>query len=372
MAEQTIQWASLNLGALVPDEVTALVDLAQGVVTTLQAVVDVVGGILDILANLLLADLDLTKLSILALVEAVNAAISFFESTSISIAWYVPTAFRNAPTVPLLLEKFAASFSDESDADRPLTQDEDTFYLMWFVIAATRNLANVRNILAPLFEFLGRPLAGLGLGGAATQLELARKSVLGRTNKWPPVMKSAQGQEPNWTSLRLADFGPIAEIVTALKGMRDAVAKPGDNVDQVRARVELILARVEKMEEKVQQVIDAIQEVTDLARDMASPRVHMLAVFGQGDTLEQQRTLRRATTRPDYPLKDRKGLDYGGAFVVHVQSDVGSTINTIRTMLGVSDSATEFVESELVEPTEQSSIAIVGGAKLAKESWNVG
>lgn len=370
MSVQSI-WQTINLGNLLSDEVIATLGTSQGVIDLLGPVIDTVATILDLLLVVTIADLDLVKAAIAALILALDAVIDFFIATSVGVTYLVPTSYRSAPTVQTLLNRVAESFDDKTDANRPIGQSEEDFFLMWVAIGAGPSVKELFEAFQKLMELFGKPLPDLGTG---TSLSFYDKA-LGTPPRYPPFVVGGQGQAPTWESYRLADLQPFSIVVNALFTIRGVLAKGSDNVEQLQQRISLIRQRLAAVEAQIQRVLDLA--ITLLEATQAVSGLRLLALYGQGSIATQQQKLREATALPSYPFETTAQKENSACFVLHFQAGTGTALEAIMSLLAVDDAFDKFGQEKILDPIEQASeqisantTATKSAAKSATEPWD--
>lgn len=320
-----VVWTQLDLADLIPDAVSGVVDSAGAAVGALSSVLGTTADVLDLIGNTQIPHIDLISVAVSALVELIEAAVEALITTSIGLAWWVPSGYRSLLTPYLVLDRFAKSLDDENDPERPYSTEE-TDYAIAVIFSSRPTIQATATEIGELLELLGRPL-GLPVAAPATSFfdEALEDGV------WPPRPPQGQGEAPDWETLRLADVEPLRTAVNALLSLRDSVASSDDNVEQFVARVGMIQRRVSLIADKVAAISQAISDFSEARSRIAS--LNVLAITGRGDTQDQQAALRLATYADDYPFGDE--VLPVGAVCLHAQSSGPAGVELFRSLFGL-------------------------------------
>lgn len=360
-------WGQVDLSNLMPSEFADVIDVAEAAVTFLAGILETIGAVLEIVVITERAATDLLRAAFDQLVELVEAAVEFFVATSISVAHFIPTSWKSAPNVPLLVEKFARSFDDETDVNRPLGGSDENYFVLFLALATGPNPVAVLNVLEPLLALFRLPLPGVNL---ALDHRSYLEQVLGEPPTWPPTARVGQGQAPDWTTVRLADFGPIGEAVKALLSLRDSLKKTSDNLSMLVARANLILKRAALIQAGLADLVEAIEAFYRVLEDMTG--ITGLLLHGQGSVLSQREALRAALGAGDNPFIGSDGAEFAGGICLHVQSGIGATIEVAKTLLGATrlgarKAYTQELEEKYAAPVSVVASNVEGVKKGAKE-----
>jgi hypothetical protein len=356
----SVHWDSLVLGDFIGIDISALVDVVVGVVDTLATVLSIAAEILELVATLLIEDIDLVKAAVLALVAAIEAAIEFLTGTSIGLSYYVPKSFNGIPGVRSLINKFASSITDQADPNRPTFVENEAHFLWWFIVAAEETYPEASRKLQAILELLG-----IVLDDPPEETSIFEKT-LEEQGYWPPVVAPGGGEEPNWQTFRLSDVGVFRDLVVSLKSIAASVYKIGSNVEQIRSRIELIQERAILLQDSID-ALRALLESIATARESVTG-LHSLVVRGQANTSDQQAAFLSSKSAEDFPFKEITGAAAAGV-CLHLQAADGALIDTFETLFGLYKSTREFTPREAVGEavTTVSYIDVVGAAK---RGWN--
>jgi len=343
----SVTWQTLDLSSLISSEIVDITESAQSVITILSTLVDTVATALELVALLTLAEIDLLRTAVEVLIAAIDAAIALYTDTTVGVIYYLPTNYKKSLTVPRLLSLVSQSFDDRTDPARPTGDDEGNNFLFWLVVGVDVNIKSLIEKFNALLELFGRPFPNL---------DIDTDSFFAEAESYPPPTEPGQGQAPDWESFRLADLEPFSVAVNALLSLRAQLAKDLNSVDQLRARIELIQRRLAEIEALIQEILDLLSRI--LAAIDAAGGLNVLSLYGQGSIDTQQQALLTATSRPSYPFANVSNIEVAGCFGLHLQSGTGGAIEVLRTLLGVKDSAQEFIDNRIDAPISQASQTI--------------
>jgi hypothetical protein len=365
--EKTIIWAELDLASLIPPEVLDAISQTGTLAETLKTLSDAVTAVLDVLAGIIVGSVDLMAAALQALISALDALIEFFVATSVGITWLIPYEYKTAPTCAEFLRTISASFDDTNDIYRPISNSPDTHYLMWFGIASGPTIADVQSKINALMALLKQPILTPETDGFFIN------DYLGEPPVWPPINNTDVSRAPDWSSIKLGEFGPFAAVVNGLLSIRSILVMPANEVEQLRARIALIQKRVAD----ILMIVDEIIAVQKLVEDFTNAATNLvsLVIYGQGNSTQQKVAILEAINEPNYPYKYAGNFEKCGGIVLHFQSANSGAIEVLKKLFNVKEVITT-ARAEVATLTDSISDKVDAATEnidnvqdLIKESW---
>lgn len=297
-----LRWSKLTLGDI--PGVKEFVTTAKAPIEVVNAVLQFVAGILEVVSNLLIAIPDPYRALILAAYQILKDIVDDLLASGAYVYFDAPGLTSNVATLtdmgmaqpdlpkwvagdkPKRVDppadgfqqwafRFKQSFDDAGDHNRPVFSDGAPVEAL-FIVATAPQLPDLAAI-GPLFEKLFDVKA---FGKAWEHFAAGFPS-------WPddPDRSRLRGTSvhPDWVAWRLRDIGPDTYPLRELEKIPEALLKLLMNVDDIVGLLKKLIAAVKAKIEVLRQIIEVIQQIIDaLAALTATGLAALVVVSDEG------------------------------------------------------------------------------------------
>jgi len=317
------------------DSIASVVEGVDNVAFTINALIETLEVIVDIVAIALGFATDAFSAFITALREVVTGILNLFTGLSISTLYHFPSSPKSRRTPDEILYDVANAYTDLEDGNRPVTVSDTSAV----ALLALWSLPNIEELLN-VFGRLKSQIEGIGedlFDGFTSTKYSAVTEVLDLDS----VLKGGQGSAPDFNyKIDLLEFGAIKNLVVALTEAINGLSSAKSRLDAISEILELARRRVNIISNRVQAILDAINGIAQLFAFGDANAV--LVLSGTGKDQDFSRALMNSVNHPNYPqsslsnkvedlLRDRgivtdeklrtgKEILYSGAVLLHVQA----------------------------------------------------
>lgn len=361
--DYSINWTELNLSALIPEAVQSVSDVLADTLEVLTTLLEIVKVVLDIVAAILLGISDLVALALEAAIFAIDAAIEFFIGTSISFCMHIPESFRSADNPDQFVDRISKAFNDKKDTQRPFGDSEGNFFMTWVAMAAVPDYTKILDIIEAIMELFGKPIkVNMSDHKGRSKFE----DLLGDPPQYPPTLIPGGGTSPDWTTVRLADWGPFKEVVNTLLAVREMLEPNLDKIGYIKKLIEAIGKKIDKLIELSEKLVETVITIIDLLVSLTG--LHVLEVTGTGSTRSISGAIKEGKNSEKYPFEGVGDMMVAGGVALHMQAAAGDAIEVFKALIGFAQdpgSVTKVAEDVMIASIEkETGVKVAEGASI--------
>jgi hypothetical protein len=333
----TIKWSRANFERFFPDEAEDIIAGIGDVVESLTMFITTVEAVLDLVALIGLAAIDVLAAVLRVTIEAIDALIEALIGTSMRVSYSLPTSYKNGKNVSQNLGVLANSMLDKLDANRPYGESEDNYFGMLVVFGAVPSIDELLRVFAAFLKLFSLPDFGNRPKTAPSYYD----------GFYPPELGKSEGVAPNWRASNLADIGILGDFVILLRSLRSALTRPVAVTEHMRKMIEISLRRLKKITATAKKLLAILGDLSAFL--VAGTGLYSFSIHGQGSVAQQAAAIRGAAQLPDCPFQPPRDKNLSGYVAFHTQAASGAGIAVFKTLFGLKDLKPEDVLPKQVE-----------------------
>jgi hypothetical protein len=311
-------WITLDPGNLIPSSIEELSDACSTVGDTVATVLETSADVLDIVKNFVSGYDDALSTTVGTLQNLIADTIQQFTQNGIYLLKHAPPSFKYETSPRTWLRQVSRSLDDRYDENRPILVDPNA-YVGAVVLMGTS------NSFKDLYAAFGNLLRLLGMLVPSED----------QIDKWPTVGELFEvvpgvGQAPDWESKRLVDYIPkLGEIADLFLDFSDSVSTAATAADIYSRFADQLRLKASTLREISTRVSELVEEITQF---LGFSTVHLLPIYGQGDSEWLKDQLQNSTGGP---LED-EGAEHSFGVVLLATGATSTPAELLFSLMGLS------------------------------------
>jgi hypothetical protein len=264
------EWTTLDPQKLLPDSVTELSDACASVGDSMATVLETAADVLDIVKNFVKGYDDALHGIVDTLQNLIADTVQQLTQTGVYVLKHAPPSYKSPTRPRSWLHQVAISVDDVYDEKRPILVDPNGYVGAVVLMATTNDFQDLYRKFRGLLSLFGM------LAPTIEQIEL-----------WPSagdefIVKPGVGQAPDWDAKRLVDYIPkLGEVADIFLNFSDSVSTAATAVDLYGMFADQLRLKAQVLRQIATRVKDIMDEIAD---SFTFSQVHLLPIFGQGDS----------------------------------------------------------------------------------------
>lgn len=322
------------------------------VTSVLSSTLEVLDGVVEIIALALGAALDVFQGFIEALRVVLTSITNLVTGISISTLYHFPQTPKSRRDPDELIYDVGMAYIDEKDSKRPLTLSPN-FGIALLAIWSVPNIEALLTVFSNLKSAFEKTLPSDNVGA------LNKYSKVSEVFNTQEILKGSEGAAPDFShKLDLLRYGAIRDFVQLMGEAINGLSSKKSRTIALREIIELAQRRISLIVDKLQAVLEAINGIAQLFAFGDANSVLLLTGTGNsqdfsqaiinsvnhkdypkgslGDTSVEDPILDKGILSPSRTAIGRKSL-YSGAFLLHAQmaNPQADATNLIRIFNGL-------------------------------------